>query len=286
MRRIDIMAMINCPECGQEISDKAKLCIHCGKVFVEEEIIKEEIKCDECGAILTETDEVCPNCGCPVEKKATENETKPQQVEVASIKMAKKTKRVILGVIIALIICVAGGVGYKIYSDNKAEQEYQKRYNEYIDNLEMAQILMITGGSDAESLCNLTLRVWANAIYEDYDDETDKYTRGKYGWNDFNTALANLYADSSTTTKVSNIESNQTSVKDLIKKLQNTPEGLDKCYETVSDLYEAYKKLTDLAINPSGSYKDFAENKSDAVEDFMASYEKLDIQIPEKIETD
>ena len=28
------MAMIQCPECGQEISDKAKKCIHCGKVFV------------------------------------------------------------------------------------------------------------------------------------------------------------------------------------------------------------------------------------------------------------
>lgn len=279
------MAIINCPECGQEISDKAKKCIHCGKVFVEEEIIKEEIKCDQCGVVLTETDEVCPNCGYPVKKNATENETKPQQVEVASIKMAKKTKRLILGIIIVLIICVAGGVVYKIYLDNKTEQEYQETYNEYIDNLKTVQVLMITGGSDAESLCNLTLKVWANAIYKDYDDETNKYTRGEYSWNDFNTALANLYADSSTTKKVSNIKSNQTSVKDLIKKLQNPPEGLDKCYETVSDLYEAYKKLTDLAINPSGSYKDFGGNKSDAVKDFMASYEKLDNQIPEKIET-
>lgn len=199
--------------------------------------------------------------------------------------MAKKTKRLILGIIIVLIICVAGGVVYKIYLDNKTEQEYQETYNEYIDNLKTVQVLMITGGSDAESLCNLTLKVWANAIYKDYDDETNKYTRGEYSWNDFNTALANLYADSSTTKKVSNIKSNQTSVKDLIKKLQNPPEGLDKCYETVSDLYEAYKKLTDLAINPSGSYKDFGGNKSDAVKDFMASYEKLDNQIPEKIET-
>lgn len=24
------MALINCPECGKEISDKAKMCIHCG----------------------------------------------------------------------------------------------------------------------------------------------------------------------------------------------------------------------------------------------------------------
>ena len=24
------MALINCPECGKEISDKSKLCVHCG----------------------------------------------------------------------------------------------------------------------------------------------------------------------------------------------------------------------------------------------------------------
>ena len=31
-----IMAMIKCPECGQEISNKAKKCVHCGKVIIEE----------------------------------------------------------------------------------------------------------------------------------------------------------------------------------------------------------------------------------------------------------
>lgn len=279
------MAMIQCPECGQEISDKAKKCIHCGKVFVEEKPVNEEIKCSECGTILEETDEICPNCGCPVEKKVKEDEKKPQQVEVASIKMAARTKKIIIGIIIAFVICVGGGIGYKIYSDNKAEQIYIESYNEYIDNLGQVQILMLLGGSDAESLCNLTLRVWGNAISEDSDNETDKYTKkDKWVFYDFNTALANLYADSSTTEKVSNIESNQSSVKDLIKKLQNPPEGLDKCYDTVSDLYEAYKILTDLAINPSGSYRDFGTKKSDVVSDFMSAYEKLDNQIPDKLD--
>ena len=111
----------------------------------------------------------------------------------------------------------------------------------------------------------------------------DKYTRKEYGWNDFNTALANLYADSETQGTVSDIESNQVSVKELIKKLQNPPEGLDKCYDTVSELYEAYKILTDLSISPSGNYSGFSTNKSNAVSDFMSAYEKLDNQIPEKI---
>lgn len=279
------MAMIQCPECGQEISDKAKKCIHCGKVFVEEKPINEEIRCSECGAVLAKTEEICPNCGCPVEKIIKLEDAKPQQVEVASIKMAAKTKKTIIAIIIAVIICVGGGVGYKIYSDNKAEQLYKESYNEYIDNLGQVQILMLSGGSEAESLCNLTLRVWGNAIYEDKDDETDKYTRPNgYFVSDFNEALANLYVDSKTRDSIENIEDNQASVKELIKKLQNPPDGLDKCYDTVSDLYEAYKSLTDLAINPSGNYSGFSTKKSDAVSDFMLAYEKLDNQIPEKMD--
>ena len=275
------MAMINCPECGQEISDKAKKCIHCGKVFIEE-----EIKCGECGAILSETDRICYNCGCPVAPRI-EEVMKPQQVEVTNIKMTTKTKKIIVVIAIAVVLCLVGVIGYKIYSDNKAKQEYQNAYNEYITNLEKIQILMISGGSDAESLCNLTLRVWGNAIYEDRDDETDKYTRPNgYFVSDFNEALANLYIDSDTQDTISDIESNQESVKELIKKLQNPPEGLDKCYDTVSDLYEAYKTLTDLAISPSGNYNGFSTNKSDAVSDFISAYEKLDNQIPEKLETE
>lgn len=273
--------LVKCPECGMEVSSKAKRCVHCGKVFVEEQ----SKICIDCGKEVPSGAMECPFCGCPVEKKINEDETRTQQVAVASIKMSVKTKKIIICIVIAAILCAGGGIGYRIYSDKKEEQSYWKSYNEYIANLEMAQVLMLSGGSDAESLCNLTLRVWGNAISKEADSETDKYTKNKSSWNDFNTALANLYSDSATITKVSDIESNQTTVKNLIKKLQNPPEGLDKCYDTVSDLYEAYKKLTDLAINPSGSYRDFGGNKNDAVSDFMAAFEKLDNQIPEKTET-
>ena len=281
------MAMVKCPECGQEISDKAKKCVHCGKVLIEEEVVKEEIKCIECGATLSQTDEMCSNCGCPIEKKAKDSEISPQQVEVTSIKMKKRTKQIILIIVTALIICLGGGIGFKIYSDIKEEQNYQKSYNEYIDNLEAVQILMLTGGSDAETLCNLTSRVWYNAIYKEESSTTDKYTRENNGsgpfYDDFNDALINLYSASSTINTISDIESNQASVKELMKKLQNPPKGLDKCYDTVSDLYDAYKTLTDLAISPSGSYNEFNGNKNDVVSEFMSAYEKLDNQIPEKL---
>lgn len=57
------MALIKCSECGKEISDKAKQCIHCGCP------IENELICVECGKKVTKDDDVCKNCGCPIEKK-------------------------------------------------------------------------------------------------------------------------------------------------------------------------------------------------------------------------
>ncbi len=280
------MAMINCPECGKEISDKANKCVYCGKVLSEEENIQQGIRCSECGEILSNNDKICPKCGCPVDEETSEKDLKkPQQVEVTKIKVTANTKKMIIGIVAAIAVCFLGLVGYKAYSNNKAEKNYQQTYNEYISNLRQVQILMISGGSDAEKMCNLTARVWSNAIYEKRDDETDMYTRPDgFFVSDFNDALQNLWDDSDIENTLAGIESNQDSVKAMMKKLQNPPEKLDKCYDTVSDLYESYKVLTDLAVNPTGNYTTFTSNKSNAVSDFMASYEKLDSQIPEKIE--
>ncbi|MCI9629404.1 MAG: zinc-ribbon domain-containing protein [[Clostridium] cocleatum] len=40
------MAMIKCPKCGEDISDKSTTCIHCGHVLIEES----KVFCEECGA--------------------------------------------------------------------------------------------------------------------------------------------------------------------------------------------------------------------------------------------
>ncbi|MEG0857924.1 MAG: zinc ribbon domain-containing protein, partial [Terrisporobacter sp.] len=132
------MAIIKCEQCQREISDKAKKCIHCGKVFVEE---VEDIKCSECDTILSKEDEICPNCGCPVEYES--KEIKPQSVQVDRINVTSQMKKIIIGIIVAVLVCVGGGTWFKAYSNNKAEQEYVASYNTYIDNLKNAQSLMI-----------------------------------------------------------------------------------------------------------------------------------------------
>ncbi len=48
------MALINCPECGKQISSSAKQCVHCGCAFSV---------CPECGNVTVGSFEVCPSCG-------------------------------------------------------------------------------------------------------------------------------------------------------------------------------------------------------------------------------
>ncbi len=56
------MALIKCPECGKDISDKSKVCIHCGYPLEEEQ--SEEVRyCTSCGTKNSIHDKNCISCG-------------------------------------------------------------------------------------------------------------------------------------------------------------------------------------------------------------------------------
>lgn len=142
---------------------------------------------------------------------------------------------------------------------------------------------MIAGGADAEGLCNLTKSVWNNCIYEKSDIETNKYTKanGKF-YDDFNDALSSLYSDDSTLQIIDSIEENQKLVESIMRELQSPPDGLQTCYDTVTELYNVYKQITNLAISPEGSLKTYSDNFSTYDSDFMKYYDQLGLQIPEE----
>lgn len=50
------MALIKCPECGKEISDKAAICPNCGAT------VKKKF-CQHCGEAIDNDCVVCPKCG-------------------------------------------------------------------------------------------------------------------------------------------------------------------------------------------------------------------------------
>lgn len=61
------MSLIKCSECGQEVSDKALACPHCGAPVVK------DVYCTRCGAKYPETAAVCPSCGLPNPACASNN---------------------------------------------------------------------------------------------------------------------------------------------------------------------------------------------------------------------
>lgn len=90
------MALIKCSECGKDISDTAKSCIHCGCP------VEKKVVCSECGQETLETNSVCPNCG----NKLGTNFS----ISVKGPKVNVKNKKVLfiaIGVVIALVIIIA-----------------------------------------------------------------------------------------------------------------------------------------------------------------------------------
>lgn len=81
------MAIIKCSKCGEEISDRAEKCVHCGEPVTEENEVQ---FCKECGSILSQNSAFCEKCGCPTETIETlsqvkNNHSKKQLIAVTTI---------------------------------------------------------------------------------------------------------------------------------------------------------------------------------------------------------
>ncbi len=149
IEEIKTMALIFCSSCGHQVSNKAKICPHCGYAFPDLNSANPTMKkCDDCGTVYDEKMSACPQCGCP-------NEGKPIVVEV------KKKKHT--GLIIVLLIVAILAVGYQ-----------RAQTTTYNYNMKTVSYLMLDGAADAESAGNLIKSVWYNAIYQEKDSATDK----------------------------------------------------------------------------------------------------------------
>lgn len=271
------MALINCRNCGKEISDKALICPGCGFQFEEKTETNEAnlTLCEECGEVIAEGSDACSKCGCPVSKEIVK-EAIPQKVELTSVnlpinkKLAKKHK--MLAAIVAIIIVLTSIVGIAVKGNKKKE---------YYNNLESATNLMLEGAADAENACNLIKSVWYNTIYEEYDSKTDKYTRSNgYGFNDdFNDSLQALFSDQDFKDTITDIEVNQNSVARYMKDLQNPPEEYKEAYDAIKKLYDSYLELSNLAVNPTGSLQTFSNNFNSADSETLQNYEAMKLYL-------
>lgn len=280
------MAIVKCSNCGKEISDKANACPQCGQnLTVEQESVEEtkHLFCEECGTPVAENAEMCPNCGCPVQKEPATKKDVPQAEGPASsakpAKMKNNKKYIIIVAAVLLVAIIAALIGNSVHQQQVAQEAAQRR-EEYATNLEYTTYTMLLVAIDAEKAGNLIKSVWYNAIYEERDSETDKYTRPNgYFLDDFNDALRNLFSDADFKNKISSIETNQGLVAGLMKDLKNPPEEFKEAHEVLKELYNAFTALTNLATDPSGSLTTFSQNFNSADTEFANCYDEMKLYI-------
>lgn len=189
-----------------------------------------------------------------------------QDDELVEENKKKRVKIIISVVVAAVVFGIVATIGIVQYQKKKAEEAYAARLHSYSANMQEAASLMLKGAADAEECGNLVKKVWYNAIYEERDSETDPYTTedGRWFVDDFNEALANLFASSTYKLSKSKIEKNTEDVNSLMKKLLNPPTEYSAAYDKLSELYDAYSSLTECALNPSGSLKSYSSTFNDA----------------------
>ena len=272
------MAMMQCPHCGQQVSDKAEFCPHCNERLIEEK----KIKCSECGAEVSATLKVCPNCGAPL----TINDD-IQKVEVAKIttpSVDKKTKKTILLLLVSAL--VIAGIVFAVITNNK------KNYaNKWQSTYESLVVSMLSGAAEAEKTASLIHDVWYNTIYKEADPKTNPYTfrdyyrkseytsktyaSDSYFNSDFNDSLGVLFKSDTYKASASLIDSNQKNVATKMSSLSDKiPEGKENAYNAISALYDQYLGLTNLAINPTGNLNSYTSSFNKYDSDFMAAYNK------------
>ena len=127
------MAMIKCPECGQEISDKAKKCVHCGKILIED---KPATKiCSDCGKENPIDATECVHCGCPFEEEKKDEQLVAESVPVQTPIETKPKKNIAKIVIPIVVIVVLGAIiGLIVYNIKVVKPK--NTYNEAMTLLE------------------------------------------------------------------------------------------------------------------------------------------------------
>ena len=275
------MALIQCKNCGKDVSDRAKVCPHCGTQLIEDEVTQPQpIICEECGAEIPQGADSCPNCGCPVPVDGEENTEAPQKVELTSVKIPKldqRKKKIVVGSIIGVIVLIAA---ISLIISQMRQATAAQLSADYSENISTVSAAILSSATQTEEAGNLIHDVWYKCIFEENAPETNEYTRPNgYYLDDFNDALANLFSDETFSQQLSSIKNDQETVTDLMRKMSDPPEEFEDAYEALRELFDAYTEFTNLVINPSGNLQTFTSNFNDADSALLNCYNAMSLYI-------
>ncbi len=185
------MAIIKCPECGHNVSDKAPVCPSCGV-----EIAGRVYSCPQCGNVYFKILPECPYCHhqTAMASAMTQPLQKPAEQQKQAItsptppaKRKKKYGTLWAGFLIALVVCGVFGYYYLDAKNARELEAYQFAMQSqdpdvlqnYLDNFKDAKQAHIDSVQAHLSLIRQGNQEWQNAIISGSKAELEAYL-GKY----------------------------------------------------------------------------------------------------------
>ena len=224
--------------------------------------------CSTCGKELQDDMQFCPSCGTPVQMSA--DEPKLDETFFAEEPTPKKKHKGIVAIIIVLVILAGAAFLYSNVATVNTYNKFAELYN-----------TMAEGAGKAETANILITDVWRNSIFQTADAETDKYTKANGGngqfYDDFNDALASLYADEGFIEDLAEIYSLQSDAETLIKDLAKHPKSFDEEYSDFKDCYNLFVKFTDMSLTAEGSLNSFTDDHNELDKEIADKLKELDI---------
>lgn len=246
------MALINCPNCNKQISDKSKKCVGCGYQLANDipPEYKQETVCPECGTAVNVFDSCCFACGYPLNliKEKAKNQKRRSLISAL----------VIFAVLVFAITAVVSFV----------------KTTEYNEEIREASNAIVEVYSEVKMIDGLVTNVWHDAIFGGDSPSTSKYTKNA---KDFNEALTNLYASDEYTNKVHSIMAAQTEIDGYLIELKNPPEKYEEAYIKFKELYSTFSAYADFVISSEGSYNSYTEESAKKEEEFLECYREIKV---------
>lgn len=112
------MALIKCPGCGTEISERAEECPICGRTISKSSRDENMMKCYKCGRLIQRDISICPFCGYHYGTYKNKKMNEPREKKKGSC-----LKTVL---IVFIVLCVIGAV----FGEDDAKESFEEGYSE------------------------------------------------------------------------------------------------------------------------------------------------------------
>lgn len=175
------------------------------------------------------------------------------------------------GKIVLAVIAVAAMAAMCVFAVKDAQQRKAAAYQGEL--VQLAESIQ-TYAADAYEVAAAEGSVWRNSIYQQQDESTDPYTMENGVFlEDFNDALGNLYSDSVFVERVALVQTNRGSAAGRMSGLKDAPEGYEDVYQALKEQYDAYIRLTNLALSNVGyTYEEFNRELGEITRELNTCY--------------